>query len=260
MRRISQRSEHILPHLPQTKADEASTASTRSSNISHKSKKLTGLAADEEKHRRITLYKAEYDTSLREIKLRDLQRRDLETRNRIWKEQLETIQARIEAIEDEKKMLMARIERMDEARERYNRENCVTVAAEEDSEVMERWEKFFELEGEEDGGMVDGEVVVGKVYGESGVEMNLKAVGKENLDDEDMGSEAPDPDDPSQLKYCYCHRGEYGEMIACENEQCPTEWFHLDCVGLGETPGNDVKWYCPDCEPRASESGDGEEL
>ena len=23
-----------------------------------------------------------------------------------------------------------------------------------------------------------------------------------------------------------------GEMIGCENENCPTEWFHMGCVGL----------------------------
>jgi len=46
-------------------------------------------------------------------------------------------------------------------------------------------------------------------------------------------------------------------MIACENEECPTEWFHLGapspqrhadasgCAGLDRPPKG--KWYCKDC-------------
>ncbi|WFD43593.1 hypothetical protein MPSI1_002256 [Malassezia psittaci] len=30
--------------------------------------------------------------------------------------------------------------------------------------------------------------------------------------------------DPSEPRYCYCDRVSYGEMVACDNEECPREW------------------------------------
>ena len=45
--------------------------------------------------------------------------------------------------------------------------------------------------------------------------------------------------------YCYCRQVSYGEMIGCDNEECPNEWFHLNCVGLSEPPRG--IWFCPDC-------------
>ena len=50
--------------------------------------------------------------------------------------------------------------------------------------------------------------------------------------------------DHKQL-YCYCNGPESGTMIACDNPQCTTEWFHLTCLKLTSTPRG--KWYCPDC-------------
>ncbi|KAF2478934.1 hypothetical protein BDY17DRAFT_233608, partial [Neohortaea acidophila] len=54
--------------------------------------------------------------------------------------------------------------------------------------------------------------------------------------------------DPDEPKYCYCNRGSYGEMIACDNELCAREWFHLGCTDLREPPDEAVKWYCEDCK------------
>lgn len=55
--------------------------------------------------------------------------------------------------------------------------------------------------------------------------------------------------DADEPKYCYCNRISFGEMIACDNDDCPIEWFHFSCVGL--TPENRPKgqWFCPDCKP-----------
>ncbi len=36
--------------------------------------------------------------------------------------------------------------------------------------------------------------------------------------------------------YCYCNQVSYGEMVACDGEGCPREWFHLECVGLKVAP------------------------
>lgn len=30
--------------------------------------------------------------------------------------------------------------------------------------------------------------------------------------------------DPSEPRYCYCNGVSYGEMVACENDECPREW------------------------------------
>ncbi|XP_023686374.1 inhibitor of growth protein 2-like [Paramormyrops kingsleyae] len=51
--------------------------------------------------------------------------------------------------------------------------------------------------------------------------------------------------DPNEPTYCLCDQVSYGEMIGCDNEQCPIEWFHFSCVGLTYKPKG--KWYCPKC-------------
>lgn len=61
-----------------------------------------------------------------------------------------------------------------------------------------------------------------------------------------------DPDDPNEPKYCYCNRGSYGEMVACDNELCPREWFHLGCTELRVAPGEEEKWFCRDCRPKGT--------
>ncbi|RMY60706.1 hypothetical protein D0865_01375 [Hortaea werneckii] len=78
----------------------------------------------------------------------------------------------------------------------------------------------------------------------------------EALDEQDDGSEH-DPDDPDEPKYCYCNRGSYGEMVACDNDNCPREWFHLGCTELRDAPGEDEKWYCAECRPLFGFGGNG---
>ncbi|CAH1100959.1 unnamed protein product [Psylliodes chrysocephalus] len=53
---------------------------------------------------------------------------------------------------------------------------------------------------------------------------------------------AIDPDEPT---YCLCDQISYGEMIMCDNDLCPIEWFHFSCVTLSTKPKG--KWYCPKC-------------
>ncbi|XP_070509005.1 inhibitor of growth protein 5 isoform X2 [Chironomus tepperi] len=54
------------------------------------------------------------------------------------------------------------------------------------------------------------------------------------------------PVDPNEPTYCLCHQVSYGEMIGCDNSDCPIEWFHFACVGLTTKPKG--KWYCPKCQ------------
>lgn len=53
---------------------------------------------------------------------------------------------------------------------------------------------------------------------------------------------AIDPDEPT---YCLCDQISYGEMILCDNDLCPIEWFHFSCVALTTKPKG--KWFCPKC-------------
>lgn len=51
--------------------------------------------------------------------------------------------------------------------------------------------------------------------------------------------------DPNEPRYCICNQVSYGDMVACDNEACPFEWFHYPCVGITQSPKG--KWYCPKC-------------
>nr|POE74602.1 inhibitor of growth protein 3 [Quercus suber] len=70
----------------------------------------------------------------------------------------------------------------------------------------------------------------------------------DHAEDDDEDSEH-DPDDPNEPKYCYCNRGSYGEMVACDNDDCAREWFHLGCTELRRAPAEEEKWFCVECRP-----------
>ncbi len=57
-----------------------------------------------------------------------------------------------------------------------------------------------------------------------------------DLDDDDAGDDK---------KYCLCQNVSFGDMVACDNDSCPYEWFHWSCVGLKSEPTG--KWFCPVC-------------
>ncbi|KAH8884446.1 hypothetical protein GQ53DRAFT_661876 [Thozetella sp. PMI_491] len=57
-----------------------------------------------------------------------------------------------------------------------------------------------------------------------------------DLDDDDAGDDK---------KYCICQNVSFGDMVACDNDDCPFEWFHWSCVGLKSEPNG--TWYCPVC-------------
>ncbi|KAI9821456.1 MAG: hypothetical protein M1832_003302 [Thelocarpon impressellum] len=85
-----------------------------------------------------------------------------------------------------------------------------------------------------------------------------------------------DDDDGSEPRYCYCNQVSYGEMVACDADDCEREWFHLDCVGLAKAPtkngelvldmwlrthadrgGGTAKWYCDKCKENLRTGGGG---
>ena len=80
--------------------------------------------------------------------------------------------------------------------------------------------------------------------------------------EDDDGKDAGDQDD--QSLYCYCRKRSYGEvralynnntrfisflkMVACDNPDCPFQWFHINCLQIkGSLP---ERWYCDDCAPQ----------
>ncbi|EEQ33511.1 PHD finger domain-containing protein [Microsporum canis CBS 113480] len=78
----------------------------------------------------------------------------------------------------------------------------------------------------------------------------------------DEAADEPRGDDPTEPRYCYCNEVSFGEMVACDNPNCPREWFHLSCVGLTKPPSKSVVWYCNECKDGAkkAKSGNGNTL
>lgn len=69
-------------------------------------------------------------------------------------------------------------------------------------------------------------------------------MGDENDEDVEI-EEGDDEGEGDDKKYCLCHSVSYGNMVACDNDDCPNEWFHWSCVNVTREPVG--KWYCPDC-------------
>ncbi|EQL34501.1 hypothetical protein BDFG_03649 [Blastomyces dermatitidis ATCC 26199] len=78
-------------------------------------------------------------------------------------------------------------------------------------------------------------------------------------EDEDSSRQGDDEEEEGEPRYCYCNQVSFGEMVACDNETCPREWFHLSCVGLSRAPLKSSKWYCNECKDnqRKGKSGNG---
>ncbi|KIK03181.1 hypothetical protein K443DRAFT_677024 [Laccaria amethystina LaAM-08-1] len=68
-------------------------------------------------------------------------------------------------------------------------------------------------------------------------DLDADAEGEEDLEGEDAEDDL--------TPYCFCHKPSFGDMIGCDNLDCPYQWFHISCVGV-KTPLPD-KWYCPEC-------------
>ncbi|KAF6761967.1 hypothetical protein DFP72DRAFT_1147833 [Ephemerocybe angulata] len=72
----------------------------------------------------------------------------------------------------------------------------------------------------------------------------------EEPDDDEMDAEGEedfegDEGEEDPTLYCFCQKRSYGDMIGCDNPDCPYQWFHISCVGV--KPPLPDKWFCPDC-------------
>lgn len=70
--------------------------------------------------------------------------------------------------------------------------------------------------------------------------------------DEGIGEEDADGEGDDR-KYCTCRSVSFGNMVACDNEECPYEWFHWSCVGMTREPAG--KWYCLECRQKPGMGG-----
>ena len=50
--------------------------------------------------------------------------------------------------------------------------------------------------------------------------------------------------------YCLCQKVESGQMVMCDNPNCPYGWFHFECVGIKRAPARHCAWYCSHCKAR----------
>ncbi|ORY06887.1 inhibitor of growth proteins N-terminal histone-binding-domain-containing protein [Clohesyomyces aquaticus] len=76
-------------------------------------------------------------------------------------------------------------------------------------------------------------------------------VGTEDEDMSGVGGGDQEEDESDDTKYCFCQRVSFGDMVACDNDNCRFQWFHWECVGIKEEPVGD--WLCPECS-RADKS------
>ncbi|KIX97371.1 uncharacterized protein Z520_06823 [Fonsecaea multimorphosa CBS 102226] len=77
--------------------------------------------------------------------------------------------------------------------------------------------------------------------------------------DVDEDEETGDGVEEDEERYCYCQGVSYGEMVACDRDDCPRQWFHLECIGLKSVPKS-AKWYCEECKEvlaRSERTGGG---
>jgi inhibitor of growth protein 3 len=69
---------------------------------------------------------------------------------------------------------------------------------------------------------------------------------KSDVADEDMDDDEEEDEGAEDTKvYCTCRTVSHGDMVACDNDNCPYEWFHWKCVGLTREPVG--TWYCDEC-------------
>lgn len=51
---------------------------------------------------------------------------------------------------------------------------------------------------------------------------------------------------PSGHLWCTCRRMSFDDMVACDNQNCPIQWFHMTCVNM--TMANvPLQWFCDRC-------------
>ena len=81
-------------------------------------------------------------------------------------------------------------------------------------------------------------------------DLGLQAQGGASISNAEGVYDAEDYDDQddNERVYCTCQNVSSGSMVACDNAECPYEWFHWSCVGLTREPVG--TWYCEECKAK----------
>lgn len=88
----------------------------------------------------------------------------------------------------------------------------------------------------------DSESVLSEVDGSNdAMDVDVAGEGEMGEGDEEEG-------EGDDRKYCTCQRVSFGDMVACDNDECPNEWFHWACVGVKEEPKG--AWFCEECRAK----------
>lgn len=74
---------------------------------------------------------------------------------------------------------------------------------------------------------------------------DTKITAKKDSKKLEVDENSDDDIDNNGPRYCYCNSVSYGEMIACDAENCKKEWFHLGCSGLKVAPKGDGELPSP---------------
>ena len=85
------------------------------------------------------------------------------------------------------------------------------------------------------------------------LDSTTSARGGANHSSADDTMDVDDDEAGDDRKYCLCQNVSFGNMVACDNDDCPYEWFHWGCVGLKSEPNG--TWYCPDCSEKLKKKG-----
>lgn len=92
----------------------------------------------------------------------------------------------------------------------------------------------------------DNDEVSGTEGSGSEVDVVVAGPGHDGAADDDAMDEGGYEDEGDDNKlYCICHSVSHGNMVACDNENCPYEWFHWECVGMTQEPKG--RWLCTEC-------------
>ena len=82
--------------------------------------------------------------------------------------------------------------------------------------------------------------LLGKWYSKEPIKKQVTNV----PDDHDHNNQTGDREQAGLL-WCYCRKGEFGQMIGCDSTECHIQWFHTSCLRITKIPKG--KWFCPDC-------------
>ncbi|XP_049886172.1 inhibitor of growth protein 1 isoform X2 [Pectinophora gossypiella] len=125
--------------------------------------------------------------------------------------------------------------------------------SERDKSGGERWSKRARRSRNNAGGNTDGadsserdsERVTNNHTHKKGIGKKKKRKARQAAQRSETPPEETDAIDPDEPRYCLCDQISFGEMILCDNDLCPIEWFHFSCVSLTTKPKG--KWFCPKC-------------